>query len=145
MFRITGQVCRRRCEPVKGGALSNGEQVGLTDYRIWLDKHKDRGFGYRDHAIDWNSWMGRPSHLPEHLHPTYWTAQQVIDWLDRRGPERPFFLKVSFAGPHSPYDPPEVYCNLYRDRRMPEPFIGGERPAKCVLFLISTVGFMRRV
>ncbi|MBI2150838.1 MAG: hypothetical protein HYU27_09590, partial [Acidobacteria bacterium] len=35
--------------------------------------------GDRDHALDWNSWMARPSHLPEHLHPTYWTATEGID------------------------------------------------------------------
>jgi arylsulfatase A-like enzyme len=68
--------------------------------------------------------MARPSHLPEHLHPTHWTAQQAIEWLDRRDPTRPFFLKVSFVRPHSPYDPPPVYYDLYRDRPIPPPHLG---------------------
>ncbi|MEX0776637.1 MAG: arylsulfatase [Phycisphaeraceae bacterium] len=96
----------------------------VSDYRRWFEEHKDGPYGYRDHAIDWNSWMGRPSHLPEHLHPTHWTAQQAIDWLDRRDPEKPFFLKVSFARPHSPYDPPRWYFDQYANRRMPDPFMG---------------------
>lgn len=95
-----------------------------SDYRRWFEQHKEGHYDYRDHSVEWNSWMSRPSHLPEHLHPTYWTAQQAIEWLDRRDPERPFFLKVSFARPHSPYDPPQTYYDLYRDRPIPAPHIG---------------------
>ena len=67
--------------------------------------------------------MGRPTHLPEHLHPTWWTVQKSIEWLDRRDPTKPFFLKTSFARPHSPYDPPQVYYEMYRDRAMPPPYM----------------------
>lgn len=95
-----------------------------SDYRTWFEQHKTEAYGYRDHSIDWNSWLGRPSHLPEHLHPTWWTAQQAIEWLGRRDPEKPFFLKVSFARPHSPYDPPQAYYEMYRDRAMPLPYRG---------------------
>ena len=94
----------------------------VSDYRRWFERYKDGPYGYRDHSVGWNSWMGRPTHLPEHLHPTHWTAQQAIEWLGRRDPQKPFFLKVSFARPHSPYDPPQVYYDMYKDRRMPDPF-----------------------
>ena len=95
-----------------------------SDYRTWFEEHKAGPYGYRDHSTDWNSWMSRPSHLPAHLHPPHWTAQQAIEWLDRRDPTQPFFLKVSFARPHSPYDPPQSYYDLYRDRPIPEPYVG---------------------
>jgi arylsulfatase A-like enzyme len=95
-----------------------------SDYRLWFERHKDGPYDYRDHSVDWNSWMSRPSHLPEHMHPTYWTAQQGLEWLGRRDPEKPFFLKLSFARPHSPYDPPQYYYDMYRDRPIPPPFIG---------------------
>lgn len=95
-----------------------------SDYRKWFEEHKREPYGYHDHAVDWNSWMARPSHLPEHLHPTWWTAQESIEWLDRRDPEKPFFLKVSFARPHSPYDAPQTYYDMYKDRQLPEPYIG---------------------
>ncbi|HHX40117.1 MAG TPA: arylsulfatase [Armatimonadetes bacterium] len=95
-----------------------------SDYRQWFEEHKEGAYGYRDHSVDWNSWMSRPTHLPEHLHPTHWTAQQAIEWLGRRDPTQPFFLKVSFARPHSPYDPPQAYYDLYRDRPLPEPYVG---------------------
>ncbi|MHB8997230.1 MAG: arylsulfatase [Armatimonadota bacterium] len=95
-----------------------------SDYRKWFEENKTERYGYHDHAVDWNSWMARPTHLPEHLHPTWWTAQQSIDWLDRRDPTKPFFLKTSFARPHSPYDAPQVYYDMYKDRELPRPYIG---------------------
>lgn len=96
----------------------------VSDYRAWFEQYKDGPYGYRDHSVEWNSWMARPSHLPEHLHPTHWTAQQAIDWLDRRDPAKPFFLKVSFTRPHSPYDPPRWYYDQYLDASIKKPFIG---------------------
>ena len=95
-----------------------------SDFRRWFDAHAPAAAGYRDHSIDWNSWMARPSHLPEYLHPTHWTAHTAYDWLTRRDPEKPFFMKVSFARPHSPYDPPQPYWDVYKDRDMPAPHVG---------------------
>ena len=46
----------------------------ISDYHEWFHENKDGPYGYRDHSVDWNSWMARPSHLPEHLHPSWWTA-----------------------------------------------------------------------
>ncbi|MEG0944566.1 MAG: arylsulfatase [Angelakisella sp.] len=101
------------------------EETGfVSDYRAWFEKNKTGGYGYRDHSVGWNSWMSRPSHLPEWLHSTGWTADQAIDFLGRRDPEKPFFLKVSFNRPHSPYDPPQVYYDMYKDAELPEPVIG---------------------
>lgn len=37
---------------------------------------------------------------------------------------KPLFLKVSFARPHSPYDPPQRYLDMYKDALIPDPAIG---------------------
>lgn len=34
------------------------------------------------------------------------------------------FLKVSFARPHSPYDPPKRYLDMYKNADIPKPVIG---------------------
>lgn len=96
----------------------------VSDYREWFEEHKQGRMGYRDHSVGWNSWMARPSHLPEWLHATSWTADEAIAFLKRRDPNKPFFLKVSFNRPHSPYDPPQVYYDMYRDADLPEPVVG---------------------
>lgn len=84
-----------------------------SDYLRWFKQHREGAYGYRDHSVDWNSWMARPTHLPEHLHPTHWTADQAIKFLQDRDPTRPFFLFLSFARPHSPYESPQVYWDMY--------------------------------
>lgn len=96
-----------------------------SDYRIWFDETAPAGLGYRDHGVDFNSWMARPSHLPEYLTPTHWTASRAVDFLAKRDPEKPFFLKCSFARPHSPYDPPQVYYDMYiNNPDIPKPYVG---------------------
>ena len=97
----------------------------ISDYHQWFEEAKDGPYGYRDHSVDWNSWCARPSHLPEHLHPTNWTAREGIRFVENRDPTKPFFLFLSFARPHSPYDPSKAYFDMY-DRRddIPQPALG---------------------
>ena len=60
-------------------------------------------------GLDWNSWSGCPSGYAydEALHPTSWVASTALSYLrNRSAAAPPFFLKVSFHRPHSPYDPP---------------------------------------
>lgn len=87
-----------------------------SDYSTWFARNAPAEVDRFGHGIDWNSWVSRPFHLPEYLHPTAWTVNEAIRFLQRRDPTRPFFLKVSFARPHSPYDAPPYYFDLY-DRR----------------------------
>ncbi|MCK9253285.1 MAG: arylsulfatase [Eubacteriales bacterium] len=98
----------------------------VSDYKQWFDANKTGDYELSDHGIGWNSWMARPYALPEFLHPSNWTASQSVKFLKERDPTRPFFLMTSFARPHSPYDPPPYYFDLYdRQRdRLPEPFVG---------------------
>lgn len=95
-----------------------------SDYLQWFRRNRPAEVDRQDHGIDWNSWIARPWHLPEYLHPTAWTAQESIRFLSRRDPTRPFFLKTSFARPHSPYDAPPYYFHLYENSDMPEPRVG---------------------
>ncbi len=96
-----------------------------SDYMKWFDEQKKGDYTPIDHGVHWNSWMARPYHLPEYMHPTVWTANEAVKFLDTNDPSMPFFLKVSFARPHSPYDPPEYYYNMYKDAQVSPPAIGG--------------------
>lgn len=95
-----------------------------SDYAQWFERNKPGDVGRYDHGIDFNSWMARPYHLPEHLHATNWTANEAIRALQHRDPTRPFFLKASFARPHSPYDPPPYYFDMYAERDLPPAAVG---------------------
>ena len=97
----------------------------ISDYHRFFEANKQGAYGYRDHSLDWNSWMARPSHLPEHLHPTHWTASEGIRFLETRDPTQPFFMWLSFARPHSPYDAPQTYYDMYIDNpHIPKPAVG---------------------
>src|SRR5699024_1502965 len=78
-----------------------------------------------DHGVNWNSWQARPYHAPEFLHPTNWTVNKSIEFLKDRDPSKPFFLKMSFARPHSPYDALPYYFEKYLKRDLPSKVVGG--------------------
>ncbi|MBI5393924.1 MAG: arylsulfatase [Verrucomicrobia bacterium] len=94
------------------------------DYLAWFERNKDGDYSPRSHGVDLHSWVARPSHLPEHLHPTYWTASEGIRFVKNRDASRPFFLWLSFSRPHSPYDPPRTYFEMYAGADIPKPPVG---------------------
>ncbi|MCD6405394.1 MAG: arylsulfatase [Planctomycetes bacterium] len=96
----------------------------IDDYLPWLRERAGSGSDYIDNGLECNSWVARPWHLDESLHPTTWAAAQSIDFLRRRDPRRPFFLFTSFVRPHAPLDPPQVYWDQYINQDIPEPVIG---------------------
>lgn len=71
------------------------------------------GLTYTDHRT-------RPYPFEEQLHPTYWTAQESIDFLERYNRDQPYFLKVSFHRPHPPFDPPQRWLDYYKKADLPE-------------------------
>jgi arylsulfatase len=89
-----------------------------SDYRSWFYSELPGG-NPEPTGIDWNGYAAKPYPLPERLHPTAWTAETAIHFLrDYRRPE-PFFLKVSFERPHSPYDPPPRWMDRFAGAPLP--------------------------
>lgn len=94
-----------------------------SDYRSWfwsLAPGLDPGAT----GITWNDYRAGVFVHPEHLHPTRWTADVAVNYLRDYRDERPFFLMVSFARPHSPYDPPASHMALYQEAEPPAAAIG---------------------
>ena len=96
----------------------------MSDYMEWFNRNKPAEMGINDHGVMWNSWIARPFHAPEWLHPSNWTVNESIKFLERRDPSKPFFLKCSFARPHSPYDAPAYYFDLYLKKDLPKAQVG---------------------
>lgn len=93
------------------------------DYLNWL-KEKNCNIDLLDSGLDCNSWVSRPWMYSEELHPTNWVTTKSIDFLRRRDPSKPFFLKMSYVRPHSPLDPPQVYYDQYINEDIPDSPIG---------------------
>lgn len=94
-----------------------------SDYRQWLSIQAP-GVDPDITGIGWNDNSAAQYKLPEQLHPTHWTGEMACQLIENYDDERPLFLKVSFARPHSPYDPPQRFFDMYDDREIPAPSIG---------------------
>lgn len=91
----------------------------LSDYQSWFASVApalDSGAT----GIGPNSYLAAPYALPEELHPTRWTGSVAERFIAEYNRPEPFFLKVSFVRPHSPYDPPQRWFDFYQNRPLPE-------------------------
>jgi arylsulfatase len=95
----------------------------ISDYRAWF-KSEAPTLDPDATGIGWNSYRAGAYVLPERLHPTHWTGETAVRFLKNYEESAPFFLKVSFARPHSPYDPPQRLMDMYQDAAIPAPFAG---------------------
>jgi arylsulfatase len=101
----------------------------VSDYRKWF-RGQAPDLDPDATGIGWNDYAARPYVLPEHLHPTRWTAEKAVRFLDGYdraddgGKHQPFFLKVSFARPHSPYDAPPRFFEQYARAKLPPAVVG---------------------
>ncbi len=95
----------------------------MSDYRKWFNT---QAFGLNPDStgVGWNAHKGKVYALPERLHPTVWTGDRAVEVIAGYASDQPLFLKVSFARPHSPYDPPQRVLDMYDGRSIPAPVVG---------------------
>jgi arylsulfatase A-like enzyme len=104
------------CACGRGGPRDPNEE--RTDYEAWFWSEAPN---LNPHAtgLGWNDYTGKPFVLPERLHATTWTGQTAVNFIDSYQRSQPFFLKVSFIRPHSPYDPPARFMTMYEGAELP--------------------------
>ena len=95
----------------------------ISDYRRWFQLHAP-GENPDKTGIGWNDLRTGIYQLPDELHPTTWTGERACELIENYENEQPLFLKVSFARPHSPYDPPQRFLDMYDGQDIPAPWIG---------------------
>ena len=92
-----------------------------SDYRSWFWTMAP-GLDPDATGIGWNDYRAKAYALPEQLHPTRWAGETAARFISAYDRSQPFFLKVSFERPHSPYDPPERLIST-----TPKPICPGRR------------------
>jgi len=94
------------------------------DYTRWFEKQmpginlNKSGLGYTDHR------GGVTFPFADKLHPTHWTADRAIHFLDTYKGDEPWLLKVSFQRPHPPFDPPKRWLEHYKNIKIPKAKVG---------------------
>lgn len=99
-------------------------QKQADDYFHWLRQELGCDADVTDTGLECNSWVARPWIYAEKYHPTNWVTDRSIDFFRRRDPEKPFFLMASYLRPHPPFDAPQYYFDLYRNRTLRPPAVG---------------------
>ena len=99
-------------------------QKQADDYFHWLKQEKGIDCDVTDTGLECNSWVARPWIYEEKYHPTNWVTDRSIDFLRRRDPDMPFFLLTSYLRPHPPFDAPQCYFDMYRNKELTPPVVG---------------------
>jgi arylsulfatase len=99
------------------------ESDKVDDYGLWLAKVAP-GVDEHSTGLGWNDRGGKPWPHRDELHPTSWTGQQAVDFLTSYKDEKPFFLKVSFHRPHTPFDPISKWFDYYGKQDLPKAQVG---------------------
>lgn len=94
------------------------------DYMRYLKDHLGEFSDVNGSGVENNSWITHPWIYEERFHPTNWTVDESIRFLETRDRSKPFFLMTSFVRPHPPFDAPQTYYDLYKNKPLREPANG---------------------
>jgi len=118
---------QRNLHGYRGGELDESGRVESadfqSDYRQWFQQQEPT-LDPDATGIGWNDYPAKPYALAEKLHPTRWTGDRAVAFLEQQDGKQPFFLKVSFARPHSPYDPPQRLLDAVDPDTVPAAAVG---------------------
>lgn len=92
------------------------------EYAMYL---KENGWGHirNIHGVRNLLYMTpQRSLIPEEHHGSIWVGKRTANFIKTEAGRRPFFLSVGWIAPHPPFDVPESFAHLYRNRTIPAPF-----------------------
>lgn len=101
--------------PYMGPYLKPNEYSEHLKHKGLLDAYL-QDIAYRFEVGDHD--VVRPSPLPPEDHPDGYIAQQALAYIEQRAEDEPMFLCVSFPGPHSPFDAPGEYADIFDPEKM---------------------------
>jgi len=109
----------------RGGNIPYHEDQRIADdYFYWLKSELGANVDVIDTGIAANAFAARPWLYDEKYHPTRWVTDRGIDFLRKRDRDKPFFLTLSYVRPHPPFDAPQAFFDLYRNKELKTPLWG---------------------
>ncbi len=124
---------RARFEPSRGRGRTGGQAYDLDhDWDLagpyqrylqqqgWLEPFVRDTEQRKEHLPVWHT---EPAILPDHLHHDRFVGQRARAMLDQLDDSQPWFLCVSFVGPHDPWDAPESLLTTYANHVFSSPIM----------------------
>ena len=131
-FGWDGKAGKGKSHGFEGQDLYEGLPEVKDNYFDWFRSQKpDVKDPLQPTGLKYNDYRGCPYALPEFLHPTTWVGKKAVEFLENYKRVDPFFLKVSFHRPHSPYDPPGRIIKQFKQSEIPKPYVSGTWDADC--------------
>ena len=99
------------------------------DYIKWAETehHLDKPWSFQDDDVR-NPYPPHMSiaktkvhDIPIDKHNDAWIADFILQFLEEKEQDKPFFYVCSFQGPHPPFKIPEPYYSMYDEKDFPEP------------------------
>lgn len=94
------------------------------DYNFWLRSELGVQADVTETGIDCNSYVARPWIYEEKYHPTRWVTDRGLDFIRKHDRDKPFFLTLSYVRPHPPFDAPQVFFDMYKNKNLRAPLKG---------------------
>lgn len=94
---------------------------GRDDRRTEKDSAFDDWLKSLNHGVHYE-----PTPFPLENQPPYRVVSDAMACIDERDQEKPFFLWLSFAEPHNPYQVPEPYFSMFPEEDIPDRSAGPE-------------------
>ena len=115
---------------LSGGADRTEPRIPNDGYRYFQFSHAPRDSWKEGH--DYKDWVEEkgfnlaqlrkdPAAIPPEMHQTSWCAAKTIEFIEEDHQGQPWFLSFNPYYPHPPFDPPQVYRELYDPRDVPAP------------------------
>ena len=102
-------VCAEPAFEVEGGNCLS-PHVEYFDYH---ERYDESDWGVVKYPGEARRWIFAGRFPADHCETTEHEAVDLgLEWLERRDPARPFFLRVSFNGPHTPVVPPAPFDEI---------------------------------
>ena len=127
--------CERRRRGIKVGSSETELHEFRDDGEIPFDilagpyqkylkgkgKLRDFASDYHDRLCDKPVWYSNASVLSSEDFHDGFIGKKSCEFLENVGVESPWHLFVSFVGPHDPWDAPQEYFDMYKDKCFPAP------------------------
>ncbi|PCJ59064.1 MAG: hypothetical protein COA79_11945 [Planctomycetota bacterium] len=117
------------------------EKRNVEEYMDYVEDVGWKGFS-RAHGIGNNDIHPAPSPLPQEHCVDAWVATKTIEYLDEHlndSPDKPFMMHASFPKPHSPYDPPRPYDQMYDPKTIQKPAINKDGKPRSPHMVVNSI------